>query len=79
MNSVFPDMKGGCPEGYHSHEDDKSGRCIPDSEECPEGYIMNPDYPECQRIEYVCEKHPTINECITEVTNSQNITSDTLK
>jgi hypothetical protein len=75
----FPRHQGGCPKGYHSHEDDESGRCIPDSEECAKGYIMNPVYPECQRIEYVCEKHPTIKECLTEVTNIQNITSRTPK
>lgn len=62
----------GCPQGYHSHEVDENGRCIPDSEECAEGYVMNSNYPECQRREYVCEKYPTINECITEITNLQN-------
>jgi hypothetical protein len=41
--------------------------------------IMNPDYPECQRIEFVCEKHPTTKECITKVTNMQNITSNSTK
>jgi hypothetical protein len=62
----------GCPQGYHSHEVDENRRCIPDSEECEEGYVMNSNYPECQRREYVCEKHPTIHECITEITNLQN-------
>lgn len=59
----FPRHEGGCPEGYHSHEGTESGRCIPDSEECAEGYVMNLNYPECQRLEYVCEKHPPMNEC----------------
>lgn len=68
----------GCPEAYHSHEDGESGRCISDSEECANGYIMNPDYSECQRIEYVCEIHPTINQCMTEITNSQNISTATI-
>jgi hypothetical protein len=71
----FPRHEGGCHEGYHSHEDDESGRCIPDSEECAEEYIMNPDYSECQLIEFVCEKHPTMNECKTEVTINKNISS----
>ncbi|MGC2307020.1 MAG: hypothetical protein WA461_01340 [Nitrososphaeraceae archaeon] len=57
---------------FHSHEVDENRRCIPDSEECAEGYVMNSNYPECQRREYVCEKYPTINECITEITNLQN-------
>ena len=69
----------GCPQGYHSHEVDENGRCIPDSEECAEGYVMNSNYPECQRREYVCEKYPTINECITEITNLQNSSSRTTK
>ena len=45
----------GCPQGYHSHEVDENGRCIPDSEECAEGYVMNSNYSECQRREYVCD------------------------
>jgi hypothetical protein len=75
----FPKHQGGCPKGYNSHEDDESRRCIPDSEECAERYIMNPNYPECQRKEFVCEKYPTMIECITDVTNIQNITSRTPK
>jgi hypothetical protein len=75
----FPKHQGGCPEGYHSHEDDESGRCIPDSEECSKGYIMNPDYPECQRTEFVCNEHPTISECMTEFTTFQNTSSKTPK
>lgn len=72
-DQCFPSHEGGCPNGYHSHEDDKSERSIQDSEEYAEGYIMNPDHPECQRIEYVCEKHPTLIECKTEVTINKNI------
>jgi hypothetical protein len=61
----FPRHEEGCPEGYHSHEDDESGRCIPDSVPCDEGYIMNPDFPSCDRKESVCQVHPELNECIT--------------
>jgi hypothetical protein len=43
----FPDHPNGCPEGYHSHEDDETG-----------GYIVNPDYPECGRIDRICAEHP---------------------
>jgi hypothetical protein len=75
----FPRHPEGCREGYHSHEDDESGRWIHDSEECTEGYIMNPDYPACQHVEYVCEKYPTIIECITGITNLQNTSSRTTK
>jgi hypothetical protein len=61
----FPRHEGGCPEGYHSHEDDESGRCIPNSVPCDEDYIMNPDFPSCDRKESVCQVHPELNECIT--------------
>ncbi len=33
-----------CPSGYHSHEDDESGKCIPDNVPCDPGYIMSPDF-----------------------------------
>jgi hypothetical protein len=71
----FPRDDGGYPGGYHSHEDDESGRCIPDEILCDDGHILNPDYPECQRIEYVCDKDSTIIERITVDTNIQNATS----
>jgi hypothetical protein len=61
----FPRHDEGCPEGYHSHEEDESGRCIPDSVPCDEGYIMNPDFPSCDRKESVCQVHPELNECLT--------------
>jgi len=73
----YPKHESGCPEGYHSHEDDESGRCIPDDIPCNDGYIINPNYPECQLIEYVCELYPTVNECITKITNLENSSSKT--
>ena len=32
---------GGCPDGYHSNEDDETGACYPDSEPCPEGQVRS--------------------------------------
>lgn len=61
----FPAHDEGCPEGYHSHEDDESGKCIPDSVPCAEDYIMNPDFPSCERKERVCLEHPELDECTT--------------
>jgi hypothetical protein len=55
-----------CPEGYHSHEDDESGRCIPDSTPCQEGYIMNPHFPSCDIKEFVCQEFPELEECQVE-------------
>ena len=52
-----------CPEGYHSHEDDESGRCIPDNISCDPGYIMNPDYPSCDNKDRVCQEHPDLEDC----------------
>ena len=39
-STCFPLDENGdwvCPESYHSIEDDETGQCYPDSEECPEG------------------------------------------
>ena len=32
---------GGCPDGYHSNEDDETGTCYPDSEPCPDGQVRS--------------------------------------
>ncbi len=43
----FP-QHDGCPGGYHSVDDDETGRCIPsDSEGCPSGMIFRPDMKTC--------------------------------
>jgi hypothetical protein len=57
----FPDHER-CPEGYHSHEDDESGRCIPDSTPCDDGYIRNPEVQSCEREVFVCEEFPDLDE-----------------
>ena len=38
-----PDHRDGCPDGYHTVDDDETGRCIPNSDGCPEGMIFRPD------------------------------------
>ncbi|HZA43636.1 MAG TPA: hypothetical protein VE504_07785 [Nitrososphaeraceae archaeon] len=55
-----------CPDGYHSHEDDESGRCIPDSIPCQDGYIMNPGFPSCDIKEFACQESPELEECQVE-------------
>lgn len=62
-----------CPEGYHSHEDDESGKCISDDVPCDPGYIMNPDYPSCDREEYVCQSHPDLDECKVDEDTAGNL------
>lgn len=58
-----------CPSGYHSQEDDESGKCIPDDVPCDEGYVRNPDFPSCDREEYVCQQHPDLETCRTDPTS----------
>ena len=52
-----------CPKGYHSHENDETGRCIPDSTPCEPGFIRNPDFQTCSSKESVCRDHPQLTEC----------------
>lgn len=61
--NCVPRHPNGCPEGYHSHENDETGRCIPDDVPCEPGYIRDPDFPTCSDKEFVCREHPTIDEC----------------
>jgi hypothetical protein len=42
----------------HSHEDDESGRCIPDKTPCDPGYVIAPNYLECQKKDIVCKGFP---------------------
>jgi hypothetical protein len=62
-----------CPEGYHGHEDDESGKCIPDDVPCQPGYIMNPDYPSCDREEYVCQNYPELEDCKVDDDTANNL------
>lgn len=62
-----------CPSGYHSHEDDESGRCISDDVPCDSGYIRNPDYPSCDREEYICQNHPELDECKVDDDTANNL------
>jgi hypothetical protein len=39
---------GGCPEGYHSNEDDETGTCYPDSEPCPDGQVRSDEGNFCE-------------------------------
>lgn len=62
-----------CPSGYYSHEDDESGKCISDSVPCQPGYIMSPEFPECQYKDYVCQKHPDLDECKVDDETASNL------
>lgn len=55
-DQCFP--TGGCPDGYHSIEDDESGTCYSDEIPCPDGQIKSEDGNWC---EYPAEPEPV--EC----------------
>ena len=61
--NCVPSHPNGCPEGYHSHEDDETGQCIPDDVPCQPGYTRDPDFPTCSSIDSVCRDHPDEDVC----------------
>jgi len=70
--NCYPEHPNGCPEGYHSHENDETGRCIPDSTPCEPGYTRDPDFPTCSSIESVCRDHPDEDVCKDDNHNGNN-------
>jgi hypothetical protein len=63
--NCVPDHPNGCPEGYHSHEDDETGQCIPNDVPCEPGYVIDPDFPTCSKLDSVCERYPDTEGCST--------------
>ncbi|MGD9534632.1 MAG: hypothetical protein AB7V56_12810 [Candidatus Nitrosocosmicus sp.] len=55
--------EGGCPDGYHTVDDDETGRCIPDSDGCPDGMIFRSDGKTCGSKENVCKDSPELEKC----------------
>ena len=58
-----------CPEGYHDVDDDETGQCYPNDEECPDDYFLVPD-PDveddgdrCAKPSYICNDEPEHPEC----------------
>jgi hypothetical protein len=59
-----PPGPGGCPEGFHSVDDDESGLCYTNAKGCEyEGYIFRPDNKSCGEILDVCRNYPEQKEC----------------
>ncbi|MBA3283696.1 MAG: hypothetical protein H0U27_01370 [Nitrosopumilus sp.] len=54
---------GGCPNDYHTVDEDESGQCIPNTKGCPTNMIFRPDYDTCGPKEVVCLDHPELTEC----------------
>ena len=52
-----------CPKGYHSHEDDETGRCIPNSTPCQPGYEFNRNHNNCEKEHFTCDGKPSVVEC----------------
>jgi hypothetical protein len=61
--NCVPEHPNGCPEGYHSHEDDETGQCIPNDVPCEPGYVIDPDFPTCSKLDSVCERYPATDGC----------------
>jgi hypothetical protein len=53
----------GCPDGYHGVDDDETGRCIPDSDGCPEGMIFRSDGKTCGDKEQLCQQNSDLEGC----------------
>lgn len=59
-----PPGPGGCPEGFHSVDDDESGLCYTNAKGCEyEGYIFRPDNKTCGEIVDVCREYPEVKDC----------------
>lgn len=62
--NCVPEHPNGCPEGYHSHEDDETGQCIPNDVACEPGYVLiTENKPSCLKREYACAEYPNAEVC----------------
>ncbi len=73
--------EGGCPDGYHTVDDDETGRCIPNSDGCPDGMIFRPDGETCGYKDELCQGNPGLEGCVEtpqECDNNRDDDSDGL-
>ena len=73
--------EGGCPDGYHTVDDDETGKCIPNSDGCPDGMIFRPDQKTCGYKDDVCKQNPGLDNCVetpNECDNNRDDDSDGL-
>ena len=76
-----PDHRDGCPNGYHSVDDDETGRCIPNSDGCPEGMIFRSDGKTCGYKDDLCRGNSNLDGCVEtpqECNNNRDDDSDGL-
>ncbi len=55
---------GGCPDGYHTVDDDETGTCIPNSDGCPDGMIFRPNGETCGYKEDLCQDNADLDGCV---------------
>lgn len=70
--NCFPLHPEGCPSGYHGHEDDETGRCIPNSTPCDPGYEFNDDHSNCEKEHFTCDGKPSVVPCKDRDDNNDN-------
>ena len=61
-NILYP--PGGCPEGFHSEEDDESGLCYTNEEGCEDGIVFTNDKQSCV-YDDACEGYSLGNNCVS--------------
>lgn len=66
--------KGGCPDEHHRTDDDETGRCIPNSDGCPDGMEFRPDRKSCT---YIIENDENDNGNITTPNNNSSNNNNT--
>jgi hypothetical protein len=73
--NCVPAHPNGCPAGYHSHEDDETGQCIPNDVACERGYVLIlQGKPSCLREEFACQEFPNAEGC--KVNDNDNDSND---
>ena len=64
----IPYPPGGCPEGFHSDEDDETGLCYTNEKGCEyENMIMNHAEDSCSDIVDQCREEPFLKRCHVEI------------
>src|SRR4029078_3672546 len=53
-DQCVPEHHNGCPDGYHSVDDDETGQCIKDSKGCLDGMVFREDGKTCGDEDELC-------------------------
>jgi hypothetical protein len=72
-----PPGPGGCPEGFHSVDEDETGLCYTNAKGCEyEGYIFRPNNKTCGEILDVCREYPKQKECTVTINLGTPLNND---